>query len=59
MKRKGILAAIAILLLGICSITVGQDAKTGPSKYSAGISAGYNRGLGYGSGVWTYAACSP
>jgi len=47
MKRKGILAAIAILLLGICSITVGQDAKTGPSKYSAGISAGYNRGLGF------------
>ncbi len=46
MKRKGFLAVIALLLTGICSISYGQDSNTGPSKYSAGLSAGYNRGFG-------------
>ncbi len=46
MKRKGLLAVTALLLLTISAISYGQDKATAPSKYSAGLIAGYNRGFG-------------
>ena len=36
----------AILLLGMGSISYGQDKANGTSKFSAGVLAGYNRGYG-------------
>jgi len=44
MKTKKIIVAIGILFLGITSMSYGQEKVKGPSKLSAGILTGYNRG---------------
>lgn len=44
MKTKKIITAIWILILGIASISYGQENVKGPSKLYAGILTGYNMG---------------
>jgi hypothetical protein len=46
MKTKELLAALALLLLGIGSSASGQEKDKSPLKYSAGVATGYNRGFG-------------
>lgn len=46
MKTKQIFVLLYILLIGIGSISYGQEKAKGPSKISAGILNGYNRGYG-------------
>jgi len=46
MKAKKIVVLLSILLIGIGSKTYGQEKVKGPSKFSAGIMTGYNRGYG-------------
>jgi len=44
MKARKILAIAGILFFGIAIILYGQEKGKGPSKLSAGILTGYNRG---------------
>lgn len=46
MKTSIMYMSTAILLLGMGSISYGQDRANGTSKFSAGVLAGYNRGYG-------------
>lgn len=46
MKTKQIFVLLYILLISIGSISYGQEKAKGPSKISAGILNGYNRGYG-------------
>lgn len=46
MKAKKILLFLCILLVGIGTISYGQEKVKGPSKFSAGVLTGYNRGYG-------------
>lgn len=46
MKAKNIFPALCIILIGIGMIAYGQEGAKGPSKVSAGILTGYNRGFG-------------
>jgi hypothetical protein len=46
MKTTNMFLLSAILLLGMGSISYGQDKANGLSKFSAGVLAGYNRGYG-------------
>jgi len=47
MKTKKLLVVLCILLVGMGSTAFGQKKAKGASKLSAGIMAGYNRGLGF------------
>jgi len=40
-------AWVSILLMGVGTTVLGQNKAGGPSKFSAGFLAGYNRGLGF------------
>jgi hypothetical protein len=46
MKRKTLLAIIALALLTSGLISYGQDKTGAPSKYTVGVVTGYNRGYG-------------
>ena len=46
MKAKKILVFLCILLVGMGTTSYGQERVKGPSKFSAGVLAGYNRGYG-------------
>lgn len=46
MKTKEILVVLSMLLIGISSTSYGQEGVKGPSKFSAGVLTGYNRGYG-------------
>jgi len=47
MKKMKMIAWASIFLMGMGASAVGQKKATGPSKFSAGFLAGYNRGLGF------------
>jgi|WetSurMetagenome_2_1015567.scaffolds.fasta_scaffold00202_4 hypothetical protein len=51
---KVILAGIAILLLGHCSPSYGQENDKAPLKYYAAIMTGYNRGFGIQANITAY-----
>ena len=46
MKAKNIFTVLSIILIGIGMTAYGQETAKGPSKVSAGIMTGYNRGYG-------------
>ena len=46
MKAKNIFTVLSIILIGIGMTAHGQETARGPSKVSAGILTGYNRGYG-------------
>jgi hypothetical protein len=46
MKTIKLLVLSAVILMGMGSMLYGQEKENGPSKFSAGVLAGYNRGYG-------------